>query len=157
MTARMSSSRISRTFLSPSILNSSPAYEVNSTCVADLDLELAALAVLGDPPVADGHDLALLRLVLGRVRQHDPAGRRLLGLFPLHHHAIAQRLEFHRPGLPVVPSCDKSVMPANDLPLPERNPKRQASTRGRTSYFTASCNLCAFGVTVHKFQWINAL
>ncbi len=67
--------------------------------LADLDLQLAALAVLGDPPVADGHDFALLRLVLGRIRQDDPASRRLLGLFSLHHHTIAQRFECHRPGL----------------------------------------------------------
>ena len=68
---------------------------MNRTLVADLDLERPALAVLGDPAVADGDDLALLRLVLRGVGQHDPAGRRRLGLFPLDHHAIAQRLELH--------------------------------------------------------------
>src|SRR4051812_39883960 len=39
--------------------------------VADLDLEVPALAVLGDPALADGDDLAALGLVLGRVGQDD--------------------------------------------------------------------------------------
>ena len=67
--------------------------------VADLHLQLAALAVLGDPAVAHRDNLALLRLVLRGVGQNDPTGRRVLGLFPLNDHAIAQRLEIHRPCL----------------------------------------------------------
>src|SRR5215469_12097100 len=48
--------------------------------VADLDLERPAGAVLHHAAGADGEHLALLRLVLGRVRQDDAAGRLLLGL-----------------------------------------------------------------------------
>src|SRR4051812_17751578 len=39
--------------------------------VADLDLERPALAVLRHPAVPNRDDLALLRLVLGRVGEHD--------------------------------------------------------------------------------------
>ena len=42
--------------------------------VADLHLQLAALAVLEQPAVADGDDLARRRLVLGGVGQDDAAG-----------------------------------------------------------------------------------
>src|SRR5512139_3789465 len=41
--------------------------------VALLDLERHALAVLGDPAGARRDDLALLRLLLGGVRDDDPA------------------------------------------------------------------------------------
>src|SRR5207244_6333234 len=45
--------------------------------VADLDVEGDPLPVL-PPTRADGHDLALLGLLLGRVGDHDPRGRGLL-------------------------------------------------------------------------------
>src|SRR5262245_16916854 len=64
--------------------------------VAGLDLEWPTLAVLGDAAVADSDHLALLRLVLGGIRQHDAAGRLLLGLLPLDDHPIPQGLQLHR-------------------------------------------------------------
>ena len=96
----MSSSRISEHFLVILDLEFFAGIGGEEHLLAHLHLQLAPFAVLGDPAVADSQDLALLRLVLGGVRQNDPAGRRLLGLFPLHHHPIAQRLEIHRPRLP---------------------------------------------------------
>ena len=42
------------------------------------------------PALADGDDLALLGLLLGAVRQQDPAGRLLLGLQPLDQHLVSE-------------------------------------------------------------------
>ena len=84
--------------------------------VADLHLKLAALAVLGDPAVANGDDLAFLRLVLRRVGQDDAAGRRRLRFFPFNDNAITQRLQFHRTNL--------LANPYKRRPRP-RNPRAQ--------------------------------
>src|SRR3954471_19992335 len=46
--------------------------------VALLDVDALALAVVEDPAGADGQDGALLGLLLGGVRQDDPALRHLL-------------------------------------------------------------------------------
>src|SRR3954468_12642417 len=52
--------------------------------------------VLADPAVADRQHLALLGLLLRRIRKDDPgSGRRLL-LHGLDDQAIAERLELHR-------------------------------------------------------------
>src|SRR5271157_5370963 len=99
--------------------------------VADLHLELAALAVLGDASFADSKDLALLRLVLGGVGQNDPTGRRSLGLFPFNDDAIAQWLEIHRPCLPEDVRRDLTSMPAITFPMAARSPERHAEARGR--------------------------
>src|SRR3954447_17764955 len=48
--------------------------------VAGLDVERAHRAVLRLGAGAGGDDLALLRLLLGGVRDDDPAGRLFLGL-----------------------------------------------------------------------------
>src|SRR5512135_1208199 len=103
--------------------------------VADLHLQLAALAVLGGPALAHGQDLALLRLVLGSIGQHDPTGGLLPGLFPLDHHAIAQWLEIHRPGLLAVqpaPGKPKDFTspnhpPRGKVPAHCLTPRRHAS------------------------------
>src|SRR5271165_7578086 len=99
--------------------------------VADLDLELATLAILRDPALTDRDHLALLRLVLGGVGQNDPTGRRSLGLFPFNDDAIAQWLEFHRPCLPDDVRRDLTSMPAIAFPMAARSSERHAETRGR--------------------------
>src|SRR5690606_23530296 len=64
--------------------------------VADLDLQLDPLAVLQDPTGADGDDLTLLRLLLGRVGQVDAALGPFLFLDRLDDDPIAQWPERHR-------------------------------------------------------------
>lgn len=64
--------------------------------VANLDGQRLLGAVLGGRAVTNGDDLALLRLILGGIREHDASGGRLLGFLPLDHHSIAQRLDVHR-------------------------------------------------------------
>ena len=127
----MSSSRIKSTFPSPPQLELLAGVGGEQDDVADLDLELATLAVLRDPALAHREHLALLRLVLGGVGQNDPAGRRVLGLFPLNDHAIAQRLEIHRHCLPDDVRRDLTSMPAIAFPMAARSPERHAETRGR--------------------------
>src|SRR5271157_1691619 len=99
--------------------------------VADLDLELATLAILRDPALTDRDHLALLRLVLGGVGQNDPTGRRSLGLFPFNDDAIAQWLEIHRPCLPEDVRRDLISMPAITSSIGARSPERHAEARGR--------------------------
>src|SRR5690606_15064673 len=53
------------------------------------------LAVLVPVAVTDREDLALLGLLLGRVRQDDAARRRLLLFNRLHDQPIAERLQVH--------------------------------------------------------------
>src|SRR3954468_24132157 len=57
-----------------------------------LDVHRRALAVF-EPAGADGEDEALLRLLLGGVRDHDAGRRRLLALENLHHDAVLERLD----------------------------------------------------------------
>jgi hypothetical protein len=64
--------------------------------VADLDVERdAALAVLVPATIADSDDLALLRLLLGGVRDEQTGLGLLLGLACLDDHAVAQWLQLH--------------------------------------------------------------
>src|SRR4051794_16806639 len=60
--------------------------------VAFLDVHRRALAVF-EPAGADREDLALLRLLLGGVRDHDAGRRRLLGLQHLNDDAVLERLD----------------------------------------------------------------
>src|SRR3954453_3349445 len=60
--------------------------------VAFLDVHRRALAVL-ESAGADREDLALLRLLLGGVRDHDAGRRRLLGLQHLNDDAVLERLD----------------------------------------------------------------
>ena len=78
----------------PSMLTSVPDHLPNSTrspAFTSRD-ELAAL-VAGARP--DGDDLALLRLLLGGVRDDDAALRLLVGLDAADHDAVVQRTECH--------------------------------------------------------------
>src|SRR5262249_34811090 len=59
--------------------------------VADLHLELGASAVVKRFTLAQREDLALLGLLLGGVRQDDPADRLLVGLQALDHNLVVQR------------------------------------------------------------------
>src|ERR1043165_1043853 len=63
--------------------------------VADLDLERPDLAVLEHLAVADGHDLALDRLLLGGVRDDEPTFGLGLRLETLDHDPVLQRPDFH--------------------------------------------------------------
>src|SRR5712671_4914676 len=76
--------------------------------VAGLDVERMELAILAPRARADGDDLALLGLLLGGVRDDDPAGGLFLLFEAAHHHAVVQGTELHRillcHGLPSVRS-----------------------------------------------------
>src|SRR2546428_2151558 len=63
--------------------------------VPGLHVERDLLALVGDLAVADGDHLGLLRLLLGRVRDDDPALLDLFLLEPLHHKPIVQRTNLH--------------------------------------------------------------
>src|SRR3954447_817580 len=58
-----------------------------------------ALVVVAELAVADGEDLAALRLLLGRIGEDDAARGRLLLLYRLDDQAIAEGLELHGPNL----------------------------------------------------------
>src|SRR5688500_4062268 len=74
--------------------------------VADLDGQGVALAAVEETAAADGDDLALLRLLLGVVRQNDAAGRLLVGLGWLDDDLIAERAQCHG-GEPPSEICEK--------------------------------------------------
>ena len=59
------------------------------------DVKRLALTVVVELAVADGEDLALLRLLLGRVRQDDAGSRGRFLLDGLDDQTIAERLELH--------------------------------------------------------------
>src|SRR5438128_347883 len=61
--------------------------------VALLHVELDALPVVIELPLADGDDLRLLRFLLCRVRDDDSTAHRLLGILPLDHDAVIKRTE----------------------------------------------------------------
>src|SRR5882762_6745547 len=63
--------------------------------VPGLHVEGDLLAFIGDLPVAHGDHLGLLRLLLGRVRDDDPAPFDLLLLEPLDEDAVMQRTNLH--------------------------------------------------------------
>src|SRR3954451_10367327 len=56
----------------------------------------ALLAILVPLAIADGEDLAALRLLLRRVGENEPACGRLLLIDRRHDQPIAERLELHR-------------------------------------------------------------
>src|SRR5262247_2507828 len=68
--------------------------------VTGLHVERHLLAVVVDLAGADGDDLALLRLLLGRVRDDDPAPLDLLFLQTLDQDPIVQRTNLHLPAPP---------------------------------------------------------
>src|SRR5262249_2503984 len=63
--------------------------------IALLDVHVDALAFLGEAARAHGHDLALLRLLLGRVGTDDPAANRLLCLDTPDQNAVGKRPDVH--------------------------------------------------------------
>src|SRR5215831_6473930 len=65
--------------------------------VAGFHVEGDLFAVVADLAGADGDDLALLRLLLGRVRDDDPAPADLLFLQTFDHDPIVQRTNLHLP------------------------------------------------------------
>src|SRR4051794_40538913 len=77
-------------------LDLGPAVLAVEDGVALRDVERDALvAVIVEAAVADGDDLAALRLLLGGVGEDEAAGSRLLLLDRPHDEPIAQRLELH--------------------------------------------------------------
>ena len=82
-------------YSSPSILISWPEYLPNRIGVAFLDVERRDLAVLLDLALADGDDLALLRLFLGGVRDDDPADLLFAFFDALHDDAVVQGTDLH--------------------------------------------------------------
>ena len=86
----MSSSRRMRRS-SPSIFTSVPLYLPNRTRSPTLTSSFRTRAVLEDLAVADGDDLALDRLLLGRVGDDDPALGLLFFLDALDDDAVLQR------------------------------------------------------------------
>src|SRR4051794_38341450 len=71
--------------------------------VALLQIHGDKLSVVVPAARADGKDAAALRLLLGRIRKHDAAARRLLFLEDLDDQAVTKRLQVHSypPGLGV--------------------------------------------------------
>src|SRR5690348_2753373 len=63
--------------------------------VAGLHIERDLLTLVGDLAIADGDHLALLGLLLGRVRDNDPALLDLSLLEPLHQNPVVQRTNLH--------------------------------------------------------------
>ena len=72
-----------------------PAYLPIEHPVARLDLQGLDLAVVLDLARADGDDLTLHRLLLGRVGDDDATADRLGGLGPLDEDAVVERLHSH--------------------------------------------------------------
>ena len=67
--------------------------------VADLDVERdALLAILVEATGTDGQDLALLGLLLGRVRDNEAGSSGLLGVEGLDQNAVLERLDGDRHG-----------------------------------------------------------
>ena len=62
----------------------------------DGDVQRDAVAVVIDAAGSDGQDLALLGLLLGTVRDHDPGGGRLLRLERLDDDPVLERLDGDR-------------------------------------------------------------
>src|SRR5262249_57907403 len=76
-------------------LDVGPAVLAEQDPVTLLDLDGDALAVLGQAAGPDGHDLALLGLLLGGVRDDDAAPDRLLLLDAADEQPVGERLEVH--------------------------------------------------------------
>src|ERR687892_633243 len=94
--------------------------------VADLDVHGDPGAVL-EPPGTDCHDLALLGLLLGRVRDHDPRHGGLLLLTRLDHDPVVQGLESKRSlGHAEAPPRSVSTLPIRVLSLADGAGRRQA-------------------------------
>jgi hypothetical protein len=74
-------------YSTPSILTSVP--------VTGLDIDRDELAGLVAAAGTDCHDLALLRLFLGGVRDDDAAGRLCLGVNAANDHAVVKGAKFH--------------------------------------------------------------
>src|SRR4051812_9370116 len=109
--------------------------------VAHLHVQGDLRPVVEDPAVADGEDLALLRLLLGRVGDDDPAPGRLLLLDAADDQTIVQRAYFHGvssinagPAAGCVPSRPAGYLPSR-LPRLERRRtwRRRSSLSGRGS------------------------
>src|ERR1700704_1152750 len=74
-------------------LGAGPLAEQHAVAGAHVDRdELAALVTTAG---ADGHDLALRRLLLGGIRNDDAAGGALLGIDALDDDTIVKRTKFH--------------------------------------------------------------
>src|SRR4051812_17324839 len=86
-------------FVGPA-LDLGPAVLAEDDLVAFLEIHLDVLPVLVPSAGADGQDLAALRLLLGRVGQHDAANRRFLLIEDLYDQAVTKRLQVHP-----LPSC----------------------------------------------------
>src|SRR5438874_12951570 len=69
-------------------LDLGPAVLAEDDLVAFLEIHLDVLPVLVATARADGQDTAALRLLLGRVGQHDAADRRLLLIEDLNDQAV---------------------------------------------------------------------
>src|SRR5947208_6581685 len=90
--------------------------------VALVEVERDVLAVVVTGARADGQDAAALRLLLRRVRQDDPARRRLLFLENLDDQAVTKRLQIHGISLDsfvsVCDLCCVFVPSRRPVPLP---------------------------------------
>src|SRR6201994_4357138 len=79
----------------PVDLDLGPAVLAVEALVALLHVQRDALAVIVEPTIAGGDDLALLRLLLGSVGEHETARGRQLLLDCPHDQTIAQGLQLH--------------------------------------------------------------
>src|SRR5436190_14893755 len=76
-------------------LDLGPAVLAVDDLVALFDIHRDPVAVLVPLTRADGEDTAALRLLLGRVGQHDAADSRLLLIEDLDDQAVTKRLQVH--------------------------------------------------------------
>src|SRR5881394_172350 len=76
-------------------LDLGPAVLAENDLVAFLEIHLDVLPVLVPSAGADGEDLAALRLLLRRVRQHDAADRSLLLIEDFDDQTVTKRLQVH--------------------------------------------------------------
>ena len=118
-----------------------PAHLANNTRSPALTSRGISFPSLSRLPGPDGDNLALLGLLLGRVRDDDPAGRLLFRLDARYHDPIMQRCNLHFQNLllkmitgRVIPLPVIGVIPghlrAGEVPAPEKG-FPAASGRGK--------------------------
>src|SRR5690606_9322205 len=88
-------------------LHLGPAVLAVQNDVADGDVERNTVAVVVDATRSDGHDLALLGLLLRGVRNDETARRGLLSLDLLDDDAVLERLDGNRHGVPLLSCPDR--------------------------------------------------
>src|SRR5262249_39161751 len=109
--------------------------------VAFLHLKGGALAVVQQLPIAEAQDLPLLGFLLRGVRQHNAAGRPLLGLQTLDYELVVQWDYLHG-----FDSLVLSVPGSSGL-----YGRPYARTMARITVYRTTCLLTGFGITLYTW------